>query len=114
MSALHSLEERPRAVSKLSVDVAFSNPVSCSVHYGEADCRFLNKGHLCSCAAMPEVGTSSSEHPAEADNELDLQEAQDSFPTLVRSMSTSRRHSWESPVSPVECRRRCGGAVSGV
>ncbi|KAL2294977.1 hypothetical protein Nmel_018121, partial [Mimus melanotis] len=106
VSALRSLEERPRAVSKLSVDVAFSSPVSCSVHYGEADCRFLNKGHLCSCAAVPDDGTSTSEHPAEADNELDLQEAQDSFPTLVRSMSTSRRHSWESPLSPVDCRRR--------
>ncbi|KAF4789947.1 Rho guanine nucleotide exchange factor 18 [Turdus rufiventris] len=106
VSALRSLEERPRALSKLSVDVAFSNPVSCPVHYGEADCRFLNKGHLCSCAAVPDDGTSTSEHPAEADNELDLQEAQDSFPTLVRSMSTSRRHSWESPLSPVDCRRR--------
>ncbi|XP_066192389.1 rho guanine nucleotide exchange factor 18 [Sylvia atricapilla] len=106
VSALHSLEERPRALSKLSVDVAFSNPVSCSVHYGKADCHLLNKGHPCSCAAMPGDGTSTSEHPAETDNELDLQEAQDSFPTLVRSMSTSRRHSWESPLSPVDCRRR--------
>ncbi|RMC00895.1 hypothetical protein DUI87_22581 [Hirundo rustica rustica] len=106
VSALRSLEERPRALSKLSVDVAFSNPVSCSVHYGKADCRFLNKEHLCPCAAMPDDGTSTSEHPAETDNELDLQEAQDFFPTLVRSMSTSRRHSWESPVSPVDCRRR--------
>ncbi|XP_048143743.1 rho guanine nucleotide exchange factor 18 isoform X1 [Corvus hawaiiensis] len=100
-SALRSLEERPRALSKLSVNVAFSNPISCS-----ADCRFLNKGHLCSCAAVPGDGTSTSEHPAETDNELDMQEAQDSFPTLVRSMSTSRRHSWESPLSPVDCRRR--------
>ncbi|KAM4759183.1 rho guanine nucleotide exchange factor 18 isoform 2-T2 [Cyanocitta cristata] len=100
-SALRSLEERPRALSKLSVDVAFSNPISCS-----ANCRFLNKGHLCSCAAVPGDGTSTSEHPAETDNELDMQEAQDSFPTLVRSMSTSRRHSWESPLSPVDCRRR--------
>lgn len=114
VSALRSLEERPRALSKLSVDVAFSNPVSCSVHYGEADCRFLNKGHLCSCAAVPDDGTSTSEHPAEADNELDLQEAQDSFPTLVRSMSTSRRHSWESPLSPVDCRRRYGRTVSDI
>lgn len=112
VSALRSLEERPRALSKLSVDVAFSNPVSCSVHYGEADCHFLNKGRLCSCAVVPGDGTSTSEHAAETDNELDLQEAQDSFPTLVRSMSTSRRHSWESPLSPVDCRRRYGGTVS--
>ncbi|XP_049665386.1 rho guanine nucleotide exchange factor 18 isoform X1 [Accipiter gentilis] len=106
VSAICLLEERPGALSKMSVDVAFSNPVSCSVRYGEADCRFLNKGHICSCAAVPEDGTSTSECPAEADKELDLQKAKESFPTLVRSMSTSRRHSWESPLSPVDCKRR--------
>ncbi|XP_014808344.1 PREDICTED: rho guanine nucleotide exchange factor 18 [Calidris pugnax] len=106
VSAVRLLEERPRALSKMSVDVAFSNPVSSSVRYGEADCRFLNKGHVCSCATVPEDGTSTSECPAEADKELDLQEAKDFFPTLVRSMSTSRRHSWESPLSPVDCKRR--------
>ncbi|PKU36036.1 rho guanine nucleotide exchange factor 18 [Limosa lapponica baueri] len=104
--AIRLLEERPRALSKMSVDVAFSNPVSCSVRYGEADCRFLNKGHVCSCATVPEDGTSTSECPVEAGKELDLQEAKESFPTLVRSMSTSRRHSWESPLSPVDCKRR--------
>ncbi|CAL1593637.1 unnamed protein product [Knipowitschia caucasica] len=30
----------------------------------------------------------------------------DSFPTLVRSMSTSRRHSWGTPVSPINLGRR--------
>ncbi|XP_074707387.1 rho guanine nucleotide exchange factor 18 isoform X2 [Strix uralensis] len=106
VSAICLLEERPGALSKMSVDVAFSNPVSCSVRYGKADCCFLNKGPICSCAAVPEGGTSTSECPAEADKELDLQEAKESFPTLVRSMSTSRRHSWESPLSPVDCKRR--------
>ncbi|XP_005505537.2 rho guanine nucleotide exchange factor 18 isoform X1 [Columba livia] len=106
VSAIRLLEERPGALSKISVDVAFSNPVSCSVRYGEADCRFLNKGHVCSCVAVPEDGTSTSECPAEADEELNPQEATESFPTLVRSMSTSRRHSWESPLSPVDCKRR--------
>lgn len=105
VSAVRLLEERPGALSKMSVDVAFSNPVSCSVRYGEADCHFLNKGHVCSCTAVPEDGTSASECPAES-KELDLQEAKESFPTLVRSMSTSRRHSWESPLSPVDCKRR--------
>lgn len=95
------------------MDVAFSNPVSCSVRYGEADCCFLNKGHVCSCAAVLGGGTSTSERPAEAGTELELQEEEESFPTLVRSMSTSRRHSWESPLSPVDCKRRYGGAVSG-
>lgn len=114
VSALRLLEERPGALSRMSVDVAFSNPVSCSVRYGEADCRFLHKGHLCSCAAVPEDGTSTSEGPAEPDKELDLQEAEDSFPTLVRSMSTSRRHSWESPLSPVDCKRRYSSTVSRI
>ncbi|XP_075300165.1 rho guanine nucleotide exchange factor 18 isoform X3 [Opisthocomus hoazin] len=90
----------------MSVNVVFSNPVSCSVRYGEADCHFLNKGRICSCAAVPEDGTSTPECPEETGKELDLQEAEESFPTLVRSMSTSRRHSWESPMSPVDCKRR--------
>lgn len=114
VSAICLLEERPGALSKMSVDVAFSNPVSCSVRYGEADCRFLNKGHICSCAAVPEDGTSTSECPAEADKELDLQKAKESFPTLVRSMSTSRRHSWESPLSPMDCKRRYSRTVSNI
>ncbi|XP_009932468.2 rho guanine nucleotide exchange factor 18 isoform X2 [Opisthocomus hoazin] len=106
VSAVRLLEERPGALGKMSVNVVFSNPVSCSVRYGEADCHFLNKGRICSCAAVPEDGTSTPECPEETGKELDLQEAEESFPTLVRSMSTSRRHSWESPMSPVDCKRR--------
>ncbi|XP_032059541.1 rho guanine nucleotide exchange factor 18 [Aythya fuligula] len=94
VSAIRFLEERPEALSKMSVDVAFSNPVSCSVRYGEADCHFLNKG------------TGAADGPEETGEDLDLQETTESFPTLVRSMSTSRRHSWESPLSPVDCKRR--------
>lgn len=93
-SAIRLLEERSGALGKMSVDVAFSNPISCSVRYGEADCHFLNKA------------ASTAACPAEEDEALDLQEASESFPTLVRSMSTSRRHSWESPLSPVDCKRR--------
>ncbi|XP_015741930.1 rho guanine nucleotide exchange factor 18 isoform X3 [Coturnix japonica] len=96
-SAICLLEERSRALGKVSVDVAFSNPISCSVRYGEADCHSLNK-------ASSETTTAGC--PAEEDEALDLQEASESFPTLVRSMSTSRRHSWESPLSPVDCKRR--------
>lgn len=94
VSAIRFLEERPEDLSKMSVDVAFSNPVSCSVRYGEADCHFLNKG------------TGAADGPEETGEDLDLQETTESFPTLVRSMSTSRRHSWESPLSPVDCKRR--------
>ncbi|XP_052555649.1 rho guanine nucleotide exchange factor 18 isoform X2 [Tympanuchus pallidicinctus] len=93
-SAICLSEERSGALGKMSVDVAFSNPISCSVRYGEADCHFLNKA------------ASTVECPAEEDEASDLQEASESFPTLVRSMSTSRRHSWESPLSPVDCKRR--------
>ncbi|XP_064031077.1 rho guanine nucleotide exchange factor 18 isoform X3 [Pogoniulus pusillus] len=104
VSAAHLLEERPRALSSLSVDIAFPSPVPCLLHCAEADCSFLNRGRGSSCAAVPGGGTNTSEGPAEADKEL--QEAKDSFPTLVRSMSTSRRHSWESSLSPVDCKRR--------
>ncbi|OXB56378.1 hypothetical protein ASZ78_001786 [Callipepla squamata] len=93
-SAVCLLEERSGALGRMSVDVAFSNPISCSVRYGEADCHFLNKA------------ASTAGCPAEEDEALDLEEATESFPTLVRSMSTSRRHSWESPLSPVDCKRR--------
>ncbi|XP_071399428.1 rho guanine nucleotide exchange factor 18 isoform X1 [Centroberyx affinis] len=42
------------------------------------------------------------EHGNDLDGEPDL----DSFPSLVRSMSTSRRHSWGVPVSPIDLGRR--------
>ncbi|XP_029906256.1 rho guanine nucleotide exchange factor 18 isoform X2 [Myripristis murdjan] len=42
-------------------------------------------------------------HPAK---ELDEDQDLDSFPILVRSMSTSRRHSWGVPVSPINLGRR--------
>ncbi|XP_051495343.1 rho guanine nucleotide exchange factor 18 isoform X3 [Apus apus] len=107
VSAIRLLEERPGALHRLSVDVAFPSPVPCSARYDRPGCHCLSRARLSSPAAAPEDGTSASEGPAEAGKELDLQEeAKESFPTLVRSMSTSRRHSWESPLSPVDCRRR--------
>lgn len=42
------------------------------------------------------------EHSVDLEGELDM----DSFPILVRSMSTSRRHSWGVPVSPLNLGRR--------
>ncbi|XP_042604714.1 rho guanine nucleotide exchange factor 18-like isoform X2 [Cyprinus carpio] len=38
----------------------------------------------------------------------------DNFPTLVRSMSTSRRHSWEVPVSPFDMGRRFSLDTNGI
>lgn len=42
------------------------------------------------------------EHSMDLEGELEM----DSFPILVRSMSTSRRHSWGVPVSPINLGRR--------
>ncbi|XP_016351133.1 rho guanine nucleotide exchange factor 18-like isoform X2 [Sinocyclocheilus anshuiensis] len=38
----------------------------------------------------------------------------DNFPILVRSMSTSRRHSWEVPVSPIDLGRRFSLDTNGI
>lgn len=52
-------------------------------------------------------GVSASEEVKEQ-NSMDLEGEldMDSFPILVRSMSTSRRHSWGVPVSPINLGRR--------
>lgn len=55
----------------------------------------------------PEKGITESEEVQEEtsmdlEGEIDL----DSFPILVRSMSTSRRHSWGVPMSPINLGRR--------
>lgn len=42
------------------------------------------------------------EHSVDLESELEM----DSFPILVRSMSTSRRHSWGVPLSPINLGRR--------
>ncbi|XP_071584174.1 rho guanine nucleotide exchange factor 18 isoform X2 [Heliangelus exortis] len=103
MSAVRFLEERAGALPKMSMDLAFSNPVSCSVPYDTAAHCFLSRAGGCSWAAVPEGGTSTSECPEGAG---EMEEAKEPFPTLVRSVSTSRRHSWGSPLSPVDCKRR--------
>ncbi|XP_037625436.1 rho guanine nucleotide exchange factor 18 isoform X2 [Sebastes umbrosus] len=50
--------------------------------------------------------TGSEEVKEQATMDLDLEPDLDSFPILVRSMSTSRRHSWGMPVSPINLGRR--------
>lgn len=50
--------------------------------------------------------TDSEEVKEQLAMELDGEPDLDSFPILVRSMSTSRRHSWAVPVSPVHLGRR--------
>ncbi|XP_059847272.1 rho guanine nucleotide exchange factor 18 isoform X1 [Hypanus sabinus] len=52
-----------------------------------------------------------------SDPENVMDEDQDSFPLLIRSMSTSRRHSWEGPLSPSiygDSRRRLSLDVLGI
>lgn len=52
-------------------------------------------------------GTTGSEEVKEQPiMDLDGESDMDSFPILVRSMSTSRRHSWGVPVSPINLGRR--------
>lgn len=67
----------------------------------------INLNGLLGSMETPKGITASEEvqeqQPAvDLDGEPDL----DSFPILVRSMSTSRRHSWGIPVSPINLGRR--------
>lgn len=48
------------------------------------------------------MGSQQQMQHADSEAELDT----DSFPILVRSMSTSRRHSWGVPLSPLNLGRR--------
>ncbi|XDV22597.1 hypothetical protein PO909_027462 [Leuciscus waleckii] len=52
------------------------------------------------------VAIRSSEFQNYPESGQDEDSDTDNFPTLVRSMSTSRRHSWEVPVSPIDLGRR--------
>lgn len=52
--------------------------------------------------AITESGEVKEQPTMDFDGEPDM----DSFPILVRSMSTSRRHSWGIPVSPINLGRR--------
>ncbi|CAI5799217.1 rho guanine nucleotide exchange factor 18 isoform X1 [Podarcis lilfordi] len=61
-------------------------------HYLDADCA-------CSCGAGGRGAFSGEESGAAL-------EGTEAFPILARSMSTSRRHSWEAPLSPTDGQRR--------
>ncbi|XP_077778074.1 rho guanine nucleotide exchange factor 18 isoform X3 [Podarcis muralis] len=61
-------------------------------HYLDADCA-------CSCGAGGRGAFSREESGAAL-------EGTEAFPILARSMSTSRRHSWEAPLSPTDGQRR--------
>lgn len=53
-----------------------------------------------------ETRMGSEQEMQHADADLDAELDRDSFPILVRSMSTSRRHSWGVPLSPLNLGRR--------
>lgn len=57
--------------------------------------------------------TGSEEVKEQPTMDLDGEPDLDSFPILVRSMSTSRRHSWGVPVSPINLGRRWDGWMDG-
>ncbi|CAN9500408.1 unnamed protein product [Ophioblennius macclurei] len=59
---------------------------------------------------MPAMGDEKDEPVSDLDGEPDL----DSFPILVRSMSTSRRHSWGVPISPINLGRRLSLDTMGI
>ncbi|XP_026510710.1 rho guanine nucleotide exchange factor 18 isoform X2 [Terrapene carolina triunguis] len=99
-------EEKPRGLGRRLVGIACPDPISSSVQYREASCHFLNSDSACSCAAGPQDSPPVGGCLAEQGKGLELHEDEQSFPALMRSMSTSRRHSWESPMSPTESGRR--------
>ncbi|XP_029004831.2 rho guanine nucleotide exchange factor 18 isoform X2 [Betta splendens] len=59
-------------------------------------------GSMETATKAPESEEANQQTAMDLDGDMD----QDSFPILVRSMSTSRRHSWGVPVSPINLGRR--------
>ncbi|XP_016362839.1 rho guanine nucleotide exchange factor 18-like [Sinocyclocheilus anshuiensis] len=60
------------------------------------------------------VAIRNSEFQDYPESEQDEDSDTDNFPALVRSMSTSRRHSWEVPVSPIDLGRRFSLDTNGI
>ncbi|XP_063772416.1 rho guanine nucleotide exchange factor 18-like [Pseudophryne corroboree] len=59
------------------------------------------------CPLVFEAGTNSeSEREKNEGSQEDLTRAKETIPILVRSLSTSRRHSWDDAVSPTDTVRR--------
>lgn len=72
--------------------------VPCPTPNLELACHYLDADCACSCS------TGNQRSLAKA--EVEHLENEESLPVLVRSMSTSRRYSWETPLSPVDTQRR--------
>ncbi|KAI3368754.1 hypothetical protein L3Q82_025742, partial [Scortum barcoo] len=66
----------------------------------------INLNGLLGSMETPKEITGSEEVKEQPSMDLDGEPELDSFPILVRSMSTSRRHSWGVPMSPINLGRR--------
>ncbi|KAJ6664371.1 hypothetical protein lerEdw1_008590 [Lerista edwardsae] len=86
-----SAERHRGCEEKLTPDSCPTPTLEMARHYLDADCA-------CSCS------TGNQESFVKA--EVEHLEDEESFPVLVRSMSTSRRYSWDTPLSPTDAKRR--------
>ncbi|XP_066492162.1 rho guanine nucleotide exchange factor 18 isoform X2 [Tiliqua scincoides] len=75
-----------------------STHVPCPTPTLEMACHYLDADCACSC--------STGNQGSFVKTEVDHPEDEESFPVLVRSMSTSRRYSWDTPLSPMDAQRR--------
>lgn len=66
----------------------------------------INLNGLLGSMEMEKAVTGSEGEQEQTTMDSDGEQDQDSFPILVRSMSTSRRHSWGVPLSPINLGRR--------
>ncbi|KAJ1085558.1 hypothetical protein NDU88_005688 [Pleurodeles waltl] len=84
-----------------AVIIACPTPLCCPLGFGEEGCNISHH------EGLPQDGYISHEGLGglEKDEALD-DEGHKAFPDLVRSTSTSRRYSWESPLSPSDNSRR--------
>ncbi|XP_073180516.1 rho guanine nucleotide exchange factor 18 isoform X5 [Lepidochelys kempii] len=99
-------EEKPGGLERTLVGIGCPDPISGSVQYREASCHFLNSDSACSCAAGLPDSPPAGGCQAEQGKGPERHEDGESFPTLMRSMSTSWRHSWETSLSPTDSGRR--------
>ncbi|XP_078525743.1 rho guanine nucleotide exchange factor 18 isoform X2 [Lissotriton helveticus] len=88
-----------------AVIITCSTPLCCPLGFAEESCNIPHHGS--SNLRLPQDGFISHDGLGglEKDKALDDDDRK-AFPDLVRSMSTSRRYSWESPISPSDNSRR--------
>ncbi|XP_063312635.1 uncharacterized protein LOC134612215 [Pelobates fuscus] len=85
---------------KGEVIITYTKPLLCPVACGSRSPQGLN------------VGGAPGERNYIPQEEEDIVEVQEPIPILVRSLSTSRRHSWDDAVTPTDSVRRCAHALA--